>query len=467
MSEATYEGPAADLELPDSRPRSARVGVLLAAGRSERLRKVTGGRSKALVTLGGLPLLERAARTLLAGGLERVVVVTGHEAEAVARAVAGLPADRVQVVHAEGWEAGNGASLAAAETAVSGEHVFAVVCADHVFSAGALTGLMGLDEPAVLVDVSPSAEAWDEGTRVRIMDGRAFAFGKHLEDPAIDCGAFVFDQDLFRHLREAASEGDHSLAGAVTRFAQVRPIVAEPLPPGTWWQDVDTPKDLRTARRLLRRSLPKPTDGPVSRYLNRPISTRLSMAISPLRLPPDAISFVVFMVGIMSASFLAAGHAVVGGLMVQATSVLDGVDGETARLQMRANPRGAWLDGMLDRMVDAAIVAGLGLWALTKPFGGRTVLLLLAIAIAWAVIAMGTKDASATYSLPHRTEHLLGFMLGARDGRLLLVAGGALLGRPMLAVVTMSTAWVTSVITRLVVLWRLSRMRRATLSLEP
>ena len=116
-------------------------------------------------------------------------------------------------------------------------------------------------------------------------------------------------------------------------------------------------------------------------------------------------NFVVFMVGIMSASFLAAGHAVVGGLMVQATSVLDGVDGETARLQMRAGPRGAWLDGMLDRMVDAAIVAGLGLWALTKPFGGRSVLLLLAIAIAWAVIAMGTREASATYSLPHATEH--------------------------------------------------------------
>ena len=316
------------------------------------------------------------------------------------------------------------------------------------------------------MDEAPSIEAWDEGTRVRIMNGRAFAFGKHLEDPGIDCGAFVFDQDLFRHQRKAASEGDHSLAGAVTRVAQVRPLLAEPLPRGTWWQDVDTPRDLRTARKLLRRSLPKPTDGPVSRYLNRPISTRLSMAISPLRLPPDAISFAVFMVGIMSASFLAAGHAVVGGLMVQATSVLDGVDGETARLQMRAGPRGAWLDGLLDRMVDAAIVAGLGLWALTRPFGGRTVLLLLAIAIAWAVVAMGTKEASDTYGLPPATEHLLGFILGGRDGRLLLVAGGAILGRPMLAVVVMSTAWVTSVITRMVVLWRLSRTRRATVTLE-
>jgi CTP:molybdopterin cytidylyltransferase MocA len=35
------------------------VGVVLAAGRSERMRPITGGGSKALLRLGGLSLVER------------------------------------------------------------------------------------------------------------------------------------------------------------------------------------------------------------------------------------------------------------------------------------------------------------------------------------------------------------------------------------------------------------------------
>src|SRR5262245_62396349 len=75
-----------------------RVGVVLAAGRSERLRRVTRGRSKLLLHLGGLRLIERAVRTLLSTGVDRVVVVVGHQADAVAAAVMKLDPERVQVV---------------------------------------------------------------------------------------------------------------------------------------------------------------------------------------------------------------------------------------------------------------------------------------------------------------------------------------------------------------------------------
>jgi CTP:molybdopterin cytidylyltransferase MocA len=64
---------------PDpARSRRLRVGVVLAAGRSERLASVTGGGSTALLRLGGLSLVERAVRSLLAAGLERVLVVADH-----------------------------------------------------------------------------------------------------------------------------------------------------------------------------------------------------------------------------------------------------------------------------------------------------------------------------------------------------------------------------------------------------
>jgi hypothetical protein len=103
----------AEVVQPDPpRARLPRVGVVLAAGQSERLASVTGGGSKVLLRLGGLNLVERAVRSLLAAGLERVLVVVGHDAGPVATVVGRLGRDRVRVVYADRWADGNGASLA-------------------------------------------------------------------------------------------------------------------------------------------------------------------------------------------------------------------------------------------------------------------------------------------------------------------------------------------------------------------
>jgi phosphatidylglycerophosphate synthase len=88
------------------------------------------------------------------------------------------------------------------------------------------------------------------------------------------------------------------------------------------------------------------------------------MILAPLRPAPDLVSLIAFMFGLAGAALLAADQGLAGGLLVHARSVADGVDGEVARLQLRGGPRGALLDGLLDRVGDAAILAGLGLWAL-------------------------------------------------------------------------------------------------------
>jgi choline kinase len=327
---------------PTPATRLPRVGVVLAAGRSQRLDPVTRGGSKALLRLGGLSLVERAVRTLLARGLERVLVVVGHDAGPVAAVVGHLTPERVRAVYADRWSDGNGASLAAVEGEVTGmgEALLALVTTDHVFAEGALDRLLAAGEPAVLIDPAPDHAAWLEGCRVRVVDGAVVAFGKHLDQPAIDCGAFLLPPEVFGCQRQAAADGDHTLAGAVTRLARARPLRAVPLPAECWWQDVDTPQDARAARMALRRSLGKDTDGPVSRFVNRPLSTRISMVLAPLRPAPDLVSLVAFTLGVAGAALLAAGRGLAGALLVHAASVADGVDGEVARLQLRGGPRG-------------------------------------------------------------------------------------------------------------------------------
>jgi 1L-myo-inositol 1-phosphate cytidylyltransferase / CDP-L-myo-inositol myo-inositolphosphotransferase len=440
---------------PTSVARPPRVGVVLAAGRAERLSKITRGRPKALVLLGGLPLVERAVRTLLAAGVERVVVVSGHQGESVREAMDNLPTEQVRIIQSETWESGNGASLAAAEEALGGEQRFVLICGDTVFSAGALGSLVRSPGPAVLVDPSPTPDVWGEGTKVRIEDGFAIGFGKGLDHPAIDCGAFVLGPEVFEAQRRAAASGDYSLAGAITELSQNRPLRVVALPPDAWWQDIDTPEDLRTARATLRRSLASPTDGPVSKNLNRPLSTRLTMAISPFRLSPTLLTFAAFLVGIYAAWSLSAGRAVVGGLMAQLNSVLDGIDGETARLQFRTSRSGARLDSTADRMIDAAVVAGVGLWLWVDPSRTFRASIILASAAGWGIISYRLEDKVSTFELPPSSDRPLSLMLLGRDVRMFILAAGSVLDLPLAALAVGFVTYCSSGLLRVVRVLRL------------
>ncbi len=92
---------------------SAYRGVLLAAGGS---RRFAGPVAKQLVEIDGEPAVRRVARRALESRLERLVVVTGHQAEAVRAALGGLP---VEVVSNPRWADGQSGSVKAGVAAAA------------------------------------------------------------------------------------------------------------------------------------------------------------------------------------------------------------------------------------------------------------------------------------------------------------------------------------------------------------
>ena len=300
----------------------------------------------------------------------------------------------------------------------------------------------------MLVDHAPEPDAWAEGTRVRLREEQAVAFSKELDDPSIDCGAFLLPRAVFDAQRRAAERGDGSLAGAVTELARREPLEAVPLAHGTWWQDVDTPEDRARASSRLRRSLTKRTDGPISRYLNRPLSTRLSMALAHLPLHPDVLSVIAFLVGLAGAWALGTGSGILGGLLVHASSLLDGVDGEIARLRVRAPGRGAArrvprpARGRGDPRRRRRVGARRG----RRPDDGRPA---RGRGDRRRDAVDGDEGPDGRARARPAPERFIGFLLGGRDGRLFLVTVLSLFGLPVAALVAVAVTSGLSLFVRL------------------
>jgi 1L-myo-inositol 1-phosphate cytidylyltransferase / CDP-L-myo-inositol myo-inositolphosphotransferase len=113
------------------------------------------------------------------------------------------------------------------------------------------------------------------------------------------------------------------------------------------------------------RATGKPGDGLVSRWLNRPISQRitlLALAIPGLRPIHVTVANAVLAL-VMFPIVLFGGEAglIVGAILFQAASILDGVDGEMARATWRTSPAGATLDSVVDIATNLLFVSALSI----------------------------------------------------------------------------------------------------------
>ncbi len=146
----------------------------------------------------------------------------------------------------------------------------------------------------------------------------------------------------------------------VIREAKVRVTFVD----GELWMDVDTPEDVRRAEDALFREAGKGRgDGVVSRYLNRKISTRISRALAD-KIEPNHATFLSFIAGILSSAFLFFSIPL-AGIIYQISSILDGVDGEIARVTLKTSRIGGVVDSVLDRIVDFLFLSVLAVLTLS------------------------------------------------------------------------------------------------------
>ena len=107
----------------------------------------------------------------------------------------------------------------------------------------------------------------------------------------------------------------------------------------------------------------KPQDGFVSRFLNRPISSRITRLLVKFPISPNAFTAAIFILPIAAGVFLQRGNylsLLLGAAMFQAFSVLDGCDGEIARARKLESKFGERLDNVCDFLGSLIYVLALG-----------------------------------------------------------------------------------------------------------
>lgn len=304
--------------------------------------------------------------------------------------------------------------------------------ADHNYDHRILDQLLktkiGKDECILCVDKNPGDHLnIDDATKVRTMDHRIEAIGKDLSDyDCIDTGIFICNPIIFDVLEQSISKGDEGLSGGIKILAQQHKMRYMSLG-DNFWIDVDDKTDRKNAELLICNKLKKDTDGPVSRILNRPISLRISKLLLKTGITPNQISVLSTIIGLVGTSFFFNGeyfYLILGGIIIHIHSIVDECDGEVARLKLRQSKYGGWLDSVLDRYVDAAIILGLvyGYWSIN---GDITIWIIGFFALIGSFLNSYTSDKYDSIFKDGEMEKSSKFRMG-RDVRLLLITIGAL-----------------------------------------
>lgn len=126
---------------------------------------------------------------------------------------------------------------------------------------------------------------------------------------------------------------------------------------------VETRADLARASQRLLQDLVKDTEGFMSRHVERKISLAVSRLLAGTRITPNAMTLVSVGVGLVGAIFFlwtSAARQTIGAVLFLLHSILDGCDGELARLKFQESRFGGVLDFWGDNVVHIAVFAAMG-----------------------------------------------------------------------------------------------------------
>lgn len=411
--------------------------LIISAGEGSRFREQGGTTPKQLNSLLGLTLLERVVLSARKVGISEFVIVTGYEDKKIKQALGngGKYNVNIEYVHNPEWQKGNGTSVLKAKEYFADEKSFVLLMSDHIWDPQILEELLNSHERCVLCLDKKISRVHDleDATKLWVSNGKVEAIGKNIKRyNAIDCGIFLCTPAIFAALEESNTSEKVFLSDGIRFLAKKGRLKTFDIGEH-YWVDIDTPQILHEVKRSLCRASAKSGDGLVSRKINRFFSQYLTYLLVRTKITPNLVTLLSFIVGIFSGALFWLHNYFWAGLTAQFASIIDGVDGEIARLKFKETRYGAYFDAILDRYADAFIILGMAF----SQFRANANLLVWVVAF-WAIVGsfmsmLGKEKHKALTGrqfLVQRDDGLLmylPFVLQGRDVRLFLIMWGGIL----------------------------------------
>jgi len=200
-------------------------------------------------------------------------------------------------------------------------------------------------------------------------------------------GIYAFTAEAARDVAKHCPSGIHNLEELHAWLTLTRSVQCLQVP-GEMWQKTSSPEDRIAAERKLDHWLVKPTDGVFAR-MNRRISIPISRQLIKLPITPNMISLFTLVVGFASGLLFASGgywNTLAGAVLSVWASILDGCDGEVARLKLLESDFGCWLETICDYLYYLFIFAGMAI-GLIRNSQSRTYLVLAVMLLVGAVVS--------------------------------------------------------------------------------
>jgi len=360
--------------------------LILAAGDGGRLDNLTKNKSKPLIQLLGLSLIERVILTVKQVGVDEFVIVIGCLGDKIKEKLGDGNRYGVKITYVENeeWQKGNGVSVSKAKELFNEN--FILLMSDHIFDVRILKELINYDTRSSVVLTVDRREHLPGDTKVLEKEGRIVDIGKNIEESScIDAGIFLCSPKIFSYIEDAVKEGKTELAHGIAKAAESRdaeifditqintyiPSMRKEVKP--FWIDIDTKEDLIKAKELLIENACKGRNDLLATYVNKPIENFIVSRLANTQITPNQVTILTNIVAYISTFLFLKGYLLFASILTFIVSFMDGVDGKLSRVKIATSNIGK-MEHAFDYLFEHSWYIALAIY-LSNTFGTMPVLL--------------------------------------------------------------------------------------------
>jgi len=202
--------------------------------------------------------------------------------------------------------------------------------------------------------------------------------------------------------------------------------------------------------------VPKGWDGIVSQSINRRFSRPLARLLAEhTKVTPNQMSALSFAVSLLSGASFFFFYNLLGGILAQLSSILDGVDGDLAVLTGKASIFGGFFDSVLDRYGDFAILIGAAYGVLSSMNDFVMLVAVLAALVGSFMVSYSRARAKQNFGIVFK-RGFSGYAAN-RDVRLFIVMIGGIINQVFASLLILAVLTNLVVLKRIYDCWRIGK----------